>query len=69
MQLPSGGFVSAVCSCNGALNFATFDEENEQVRVPCMSCGQVWLMKRTDKGWTKLPLSETLKDRRERGGK
>ena len=52
------GFVSSVCTCNGALKFATFDEEDEQTWVPCPSCGQVWLMKHTARNWVQLPLSE-----------
>jgi len=65
MQIPdasptSGGFVTSACSCNAVLTFTSFDEEDEQVRVPCSTCGQVWLVKRADQGWIKLPLGETI---------
>ena len=53
------GVVSAACSCGETLTFASFDEENERVQVTCLSCGRVWLMKRTDKGWVKELVSET----------
>jgi uncharacterized Zn finger protein len=51
--------VSAACSCGETMTFTSFDEEDEEVSVTCLSCGRAWLMKRTDKGWVKVLVSET----------
>jgi uncharacterized Zn finger protein len=53
---------TALCACGETLTFASFDEEHERVHVTCFSCGRVWLMNRTDKGWAKVVVSETLPD-------
>jgi hypothetical protein len=51
--------VSSVCSCGEIMHFTSYDEPNEMVEVICLPCGRRWLQKRTDRGWIKVPMSET----------
>ena len=58
------GFVNFRCDCGQDLTFSSFDEEDEQTRIFCATCGRAWEQKRTKKGWEKTLLSQAPKPKR-----